>query len=136
LTVFELAEQASLGARHLEAYPDLLLYQFLPVRERGAAGPEAILVCQRGIVVGSKLFTERPRKVDRSNAALAQRLEAWFDFFFGDWARLIRDKPTPSSSLAGKLRLPEARVCPQCGQRFLASAGEKGIALPGLAGLP
>ena len=45
----------------LEQYPDLLFYQFLPGRERGQEGPEAILVCGRGVVLGKTLFSQPGR---------------------------------------------------------------------------
>jgi hypothetical protein len=128
LTVFELAEQAGVGSRYLAACPDLLLCQFLTGRQ-AESGLEAILVCGRGVVVGQSVHRQRPLHLDPAQAALANTVGRWLDFYLGEWAGQPADEGEIGAGWREKLQLPEARVCAGCGLRFLTRPGETGIAL-------
>jgi hypothetical protein len=140
VTVFELAEQAGAASRQLKDYPDLLLYQFLPGKQREETGVEAILVCGRGVVLGNKVFS-RPEDlkqldVSRPSAeALAEWLRTWLKFLHEDFLpQAGKYLERPKGQAAAKFRVAEAVVCGKCGQRFLPRAGEVGIAMEGEEG--
>jgi hypothetical protein len=106
----------------------LLLYQFLPPPQ-GQSGPEALLVSGRGIVVGGKVYRQRPTRLEPQHAGLAKAIDSWLSFYMQEWAtaptQLGSDDRT---NWKERLKLPEARVCPTCQQRFLARPGQTGIA--------
>jgi hypothetical protein len=145
-TVFELANYPMVGGQHLEAAPDLLLFQPLP----SGGEPIHLLACGRGLIVGGALIHEWPTSIDfvplplskgggyamqfaghavqvhGDPAELVRKVTAWANYFFGEFLPWIGnvlaqpgDRPTD--------RLPAfTMACPDCGKSFLARRGEVG----------
>src|SRR5207237_4495896 len=61
-TVFELANYPMLGGRHLEAAPDLLLYQ--PLAAGGPGPPAPLFVCGRGLLYRDALLHDPKARID------------------------------------------------------------------------
>lgn len=121
--VFNLAEQAGLAGRLLEQCPDLLLYQFLAGTQRGADGPEAILVCRRGVVFGTTLIAtpQQARDLAARTSIRVDRLEIWLSYLFGELLPHVKSRMgSVHKKDAAVFRLTAASICPNCGQSLMA----------------
>jgi hypothetical protein len=149
VTVFDLARYPMLGGEHLEAQPDLLLFQ--PTADDGRDDQPAspILVTGSGLVYRDAVISEKPAAFEVKSrngrgyelvagkarwtfavnpAPLAHRLEAWADFLFREF--LPREDQAlgwHSAEALAKLFVQRAVDCPECGQVFLRRTGEVGI---------
>jgi hypothetical protein len=121
-TVFDLAEQAGLASRLLEQCPDLLLYQFLAGAERAEHGPEALLICRRGVVFGGKLISQ-PRQAHELPIR-PDRVTAWLGYLAEDFLPQLKSAAGQTKSTV-KFRLLDLSVCPGCGHSVAPSRVEK-----------
>jgi hypothetical protein len=146
MTVFELAARRGRAGLLLK-YPDLLL---VPEADEGGE-EEPILLCARGVVFWSQLFTQRPRiselrakrlageavyevTVGRERfefrddpAALLERLTKWVRFHFKEFLPQVADVARwQSSSVSATLRARETVPCPECRRAVLTRAGQVG----------
>jgi hypothetical protein len=148
-TVFELANYPMLGGQHLEAAPDLLLFQPLPGGRDGQ--PDYLLVCGRGLILRDALLHERPQSFDSrplpvskgsgyeldfgphklhyadAPDVLARRLEAWCGFYFDRFLPRMADVLIQPAGVRLRPLLRQLTVkCRECGKRFLGRHGPAG----------
>lgn len=147
-TVFELAKYPMLGGQHLEAAPDLLLFQPLPA----GGEPVQLMACDRGLIIGGGLMHQWPTTIESRPLPLSkgggdelrfgahsvqvqgnvqeliQRLNRWADYFFreflpwiGNTLRAPQDRSLTRQSL-------EDVKCPQCKTAFRGRRGALGVA--------
>src|SRR5262249_40189384 len=118
-TVFDLAEQAGLASRLLEQCPDLLLYQFLGGAEHG---PEALLICRRGVVLAGKLI-DQPKHVHELPIR-ADRVSAWLAYLSEQFLPQTKSGQNRTAK-PGRFRIVETNVCPGCGRSVTPRPIEK-----------
>jgi hypothetical protein len=121
-TVFDLAEQAGLAGRLLEQCPDLLLYQFLGGAERAEHGPEALLICRRGVIFGGKLINQV--KQTHELPIRADRVTAWLAYLSEQFLPQEKSGQAPTAR-SGRFRILETNVCPSCGRSVTPRQFEK-----------
>jgi hypothetical protein len=145
-TVFELAKYPMLGGQHLEAAPDLLLFQPLPA----GGEPVHLLACGRGLIVGGALIHDWPTRIEsrplptskgggyelrfaghavqvRGNIEeLVHKLEAWGRYFFEEFLPWIGNALSGAAD-GTSVRLGTLTViCPECDTPFLGRRGDLG----------
>jgi hypothetical protein len=146
-TVFELANYPMLGSQHLEAAPDLLLFQPLP----SGGETHALLACGRGLIYRGALIHAwpvaialRPLPLSKGGGdelrlgphvlqiaegaeVLAPKLEAWADYFFNEFlARIGEVLARPTTGMLDRLLDPLTVRCLECGTAFLGRVGDVG----------
>jgi hypothetical protein len=145
-TVFELANYPMLGSQHLEAAPDLLLYQ--PLVAEGEPGPPApLLVCGRGLLYRDalahsadtpisaqetwtghdELVIGRHRLPFRTNPeALAGKLKRWSAYYFQEFLPQSELALRRRSDAAAEWVRPLTVTCPKCRTAFYGRRGRSG----------
>jgi hypothetical protein len=118
-TVFDLAEQAGLASRLLEQCPDLLLYQFLGGAEHG---PEALLICRRGVAFGGKLINQA--KQVHELPIHPDRVTSWLSYLFDEFLPQMKSSQSQTAK-PGRFRVVETNVCPGCGRSVAPRQIEK-----------
>jgi hypothetical protein len=145
-TVFELANYPMLGGQHLEAAPDLLLFQPLPT----GGEPVHLLACGRGLIVGGGLIHAWPTPIDTRPlpgskgggnelrfgphaiqvhgdvAELVRKITNWADYWFEEFLPWIGNALTRAGDGRSDSLEPLRVRCPECGETFLGRRGELG----------
>jgi hypothetical protein len=145
-TAFELAKYPMLGGQHLEAAPDLLLFQPLPA----GGDPVYLLACGRGLIIGGQLIHDWPTRIESrplprskgggyevrfgpntvqihsSPSEFVRRIEVWADYLFGEFLPWIGNALTrPGDGSPGQLTRLTV-TCPECRTAFLGRRGGPG----------
>lgn len=148
-TVFELAKYPMLGGQHLEAAPDLLLFQPLPA----GGEPVHLMACDRGLIIGGGLMHQWPTTIESRPLPLSkgggdelrfgthsvqvhgdvqelkQRLNRWADYFFREFLPWIGNAlRAPQDRSLARQSLADVK-CPKCQTEFRGRRGALGDVL-------
>jgi hypothetical protein len=145
-TVFELVNYPMLGGQHLQAAPDLLLFQPLPA----GGDPVHLLACGRGLIIGGALMHDWPTRITskplpeskgggyevlfgahsvqvRGNVdELVQKLTRWAEYFFMEFLPWIGNALTRPGDGAADRLTPLTVRCPTCRINFVGRRGDVG----------